>query len=64
MLRVIETRKPQGLFWTLEKSGRRSVFVGCDNRTGDAWTEEFPTKQACIAWLLRKNTDEKQEENQ
>lgn len=28
------------------------MFVGIDNSTGNAWTEEFRTADECIAWLL------------
>lgn len=27
------------------------VWVGIDNNSGDAWTEEFERKEDCIAWL-------------
>jgi len=49
---IIETREPQGLFYL--KDG--NVYVGIDNRTHDAWTEEFPTKEQCLQWL--QNYDE------
>lgn len=26
-------------------------WVGIDNSTGEAWTEEFPTKRKCLRWL-------------
>lgn len=44
---IIESRHPYGLFFL--KDG--SVYVGIDNRGGDAWTEEFPTKRKCLKWL-------------
>ena len=44
---IIESRHPYGLFFL--KDG--SVYVGIDNRGGDAWTEEFPTKRKCLEWL-------------
>ncbi len=44
---VIESRKPKGLFYTRSKE----MFVACDNRTGDAWTEEFKTEKDCINFL-------------
>lgn len=44
---VIETRTPPGLFYTKEGE----LFVGIDNSTGDAWTEEFMTKESCFKWL-------------
>lgn len=39
--------EPLGLFY-LEEQER---FVGIDNSTGDAWTEEFPDKDSCLRWL-------------
>lgn len=45
---IILYRKPLGLFY--HQSG--AFFVGIDNRTGDAWTEDFPDKESCVAWLL------------
>lgn len=44
---IIEKRKPEGLFWT-EEDGK---YVGIDNSTGDAFTEDFDTKERCFAWL-------------
>lgn len=44
---IIETREPRGLYICRE----HGKFVGIDNRTGDAWTEEFTGKLACIDWL-------------
>ena len=45
--KIVETREPHGLFYAETKNGA----VGVDNRTGDAWTEEFPNKEACERWL-------------
>ncbi|WP_191397094.1 hypothetical protein [Flavonifractor sp. An306] len=39
--------RPLGRFYLRE--GRR--FIGIDNSTGNAWTEEFPDLKLCIAWL-------------
>lgn len=44
---VIETREPKGLFWHF--AGGR--YVGIDNTDGEAWTEDFETKEECFAWL-------------
>lgn len=44
---VIETREPRGMFWHTSE-GR---FVGIDNTDGEAWTEEFNSKEGCFAWL-------------
>ena len=46
--KIIYTRKPVGLFYLLENK----VYVGIDNSTGDAWTEEFPNLRQCREWLL------------
>lgn len=52
---IIEARKPEGLFYlmSITDSGSK-VFVGIDNRTGDAWTEDFKSKSACLKWLRGK----------
>lgn len=26
-------------------------FIGIDNSTGNAWTEEFPDEASCLRWL-------------
>ena len=51
-IKVIEDRQPLGMFYTTEQtqSGRK-VIVGIDNRTGDAWTEEFHALLLCLKWL-------------
>ena len=40
---------PPGLYWAVENG----KYIGIDNRTGDAWVEEFETLQECIRWLRR-----------
>ena len=45
---VIDTREPLGLFYLLDDA----VYIGIDNSTGDAWTEEFPNLHQCKKWLL------------
>ena len=40
--------EPTGRFYYREKDG---TYVGIDNSTGDAWTEEFTSKRKCIRWL-------------
>ena len=45
---IIKVRHPVGKYWLSEENGK---FVGIDNSTGDAWTEDFDTKQECIDWL-------------
>ena len=44
---IIETRKPLGRFFLLENG----LYVGIDNSEGDAWVEEFTTKEECSSWL-------------
>ena len=39
--------EPLGLFYLEEQE----QFIGIDNSTGDAWTEEFPDKNRCLRWL-------------
>lgn len=46
-MQIIENRKPLGIFYVKENG----KYVGIDNRTGDAWTEEFKSLSACEAWL-------------
>lgn len=41
------TYTPIGRFY--HKDG--DVYVGVDNSTGDAWTEDFTTLEDCIQWL-------------
>lgn len=44
---IIETRQPIGLFYEVDGD----LYIGIDNSTGDAWVEEFKTKEECLAWL-------------
>lgn len=46
--RIIDTRLPLGKF--VQDTGVE--IVGIDNETGDAWTEEFPDLEECLAWLV------------
>lgn len=45
--KIIVDREPRGLFY--QKDG--DVYVGIDNSTGEAWTEDFPNLDECLAWL-------------
>ncbi len=49
---IIDKRVPLGLF-CLEGTlaDGTPVWVGIDNTTGDAWTEDFKSKAACTRWL-------------
>lgn len=45
---IIDKRVPLGLFYRECADG---LFVGIDNATGDAWTEDFKTFESCRRWL-------------
>ncbi|WP_298042592.1 hypothetical protein [uncultured Clostridium sp.] len=45
--RIIEERSPLGLFWTKEGQW----YIGIDNSRGEAFCEEFKTKEECFRWL-------------
>lgn len=45
---IIGSQKPIGCFYC--KDG--DTFVGIDNSTGDAWTEEFSSLHDCVEWLM------------
>lgn len=57
LYKIIETRKPIGLFLSREKKkGRqKGLFVAVDNLTGNAWTEEFIELEDAEDWLSGKN---------
>ncbi len=50
--RVIDTREPIGLFYSVNKNG---LATGVDNSHAEAFTETFPSEELCIEWL--KNED-------
>ena len=50
--KIIETREPRGLFYEIDGD----LHVGIDNKSGDAWVEEFKTPEECLNWL-RGNTE-------
>lgn len=52
---IITNRHPYGKYWLLDVSG---VYIGIDNSAGDAWTEEFGTKEECLAWLKGESNAE------
>lgn len=58
-LEVIETREPRGLFYG-EEGG---LFIGIDNTTGDAWTEEFKDFKDCVKWLDGEEEEDGQDED-
>lgn len=44
---IIVNREPRGLFYLQDGD----IFVGIDNTTGEAWTEDFTSLDKCLAWL-------------
>lgn len=46
---IINRRLPHGVFYCKEANG---TYVGIDNRTGDAWVEEFDFLEPCLRWLV------------
>lgn len=44
---IIVYRLPLGRFYLIEDG----VYVGIDNRDGNAWTEDFKSLDACKRWL-------------
>lgn len=46
---IISTLEPLGLYYCV-KGGR---YIGLDNRTGQVFTEDFPTLEECKEWLTR-----------
>lgn len=51
---IINTRSPRGKFLVIEKG----IFVGIDNQTGDAWTEDFTDLKRCIKYLNGENPEQ------
>ena len=47
-MKIIETKEPIGLFMALWEDEK---YVGIDNNTGQAWTENFDDIESCISWL-------------
>lgn len=43
--------EPRGMFVCEEKIGGETVWTAVDNRTGEAFTEEFRTRHAAVMWL-------------
>ncbi|HCL4480312.1 TPA: hypothetical protein N2D99_002400 [Clostridium botulinum] len=50
---IIENRKPLGAFWLKENK----FYIAIDNTTGDAWTEEFNTKEECFQYLYSNDLE-------
>lgn len=47
---IIDFRKPLGMFYLKSEN---DLYVGIDNRTGDAWTEDFKSLSTCKNWLRK-----------
>jgi len=44
---IIRDREPRGQFYYKH----RNIYIGIDNTSGDAWTEEFTNLRSCKKWL-------------
>ncbi len=44
---IIESFHPLGCFYLKD----RKWYVGINNSTGEAWTEDFLSKEECLRWL-------------
>lgn len=49
---IIDTRKPLGLFYVVQECEAATFYTGIDNRTGDAWVEDFRSLETCEEWLV------------
>lgn len=45
--KIIDGRQPIGLFWFFEND----KYIGIDNEEGEAFIEEFSSKEECFKWL-------------
>ncbi len=43
--------KPLGLFLISDEEDGETIWTAIDNSTGDAWTEEFDTRNRAVRWL-------------
>ncbi|EKN67863.1 hypothetical protein P9E76_01615 [Schinkia azotoformans] len=44
---IMDKYSPRGLYYFFDNG----LYIGIDNSSGDAWVEEFKSKQECIDWL-------------
>ena len=42
---------PLGIFWHMTELDDKTIYVGIDNSTGEAWIEDFNEVDKCLAWL-------------
>ena len=55
---IIADRRPYGKFWNEEMSiTGQMAYIGIDNTTGDAWTEEFEDREKMLDWLNGSELD-------
>lgn len=47
--KIIDSYKPLGLFIYYDK--KQKVYIGIDNSSGEAYTEEFNQIRECLSWL-------------
>ena len=50
---IIEMRWPRGKYVIFTNGAKSDLYIGIDNTTGDAWTEEFTSLRKCNEWLDR-----------
>ena len=56
LLTVIHNYEPRSKYYakTINRQGEM-IYTAVDNSTGDAWTEDFKTRQEAIDWLKGKD---------
>ena len=59
MIAIIEDRKNPDNFGAFITDYAHDGCTACDNRDGDAWTEDFTTVDAAIEWLTETDPDPK-----
>lgn len=52
MLKIIEEREPLGKFYEFDNN----IWVGVDNQTGDAWTEDFTNFDDMAHWMINSDS--------
>lgn len=43
--------KPFGLYYLIDKSAGKDIYIGVDNSNGCMWTEEFNLLSSCKRWM-------------
>jgi len=44
--------KPFGLYYLIDKSTGKNIYIGVDNSDGCMWVEEFKSLSGCKRWLM------------